>query len=380
MIRETVTPRANWREDCEAIGFSYHSIDGVYWDESRCYRFTAAEIDTLEAATGELHARCLDAVEHIVTRNRFDALAIPKASHDRIARSWRAKELSLFGRFDFAFDGKGPGKLLEYNADTPTALLEASVAQWRWLEQAIRPTNPDADQFNSLHEKLIASWRAFAVTWSAGTPVHFTCVADSEEDCGNLDYLRDVATQGGVDARFVAITDIGWDETAGIFVDDKDQEIRVLCKLYPWEWLATEAYGPHLLASSLRVIEPAWKMLLSNKGLLPILWELFPGHPNLLPAYFDANKITGDYVEKPLLSREGANVTIHRGSETIAAAGDYGEEGRIYQQYTPVPRYGDDYVTIGAWIVGDEPAGIGLREDVSPITRNTSRFVPHYFT
>jgi len=379
MIRETVTPRADWREDCEAIGFSYHSIDGVYWDESRCYRFTTDEIDTLEAATGELHARCLDAVEHIVTRNRFDVLAIPDAWHDRIARSWRAKELSLFGRFDLAFDGKGPAKLLEYNADTPTALLEASVAQWRWLEQAIRPTNPDADQFNSLHEKLIASWRAFAVTWSAGTPVHFTCAGDSEEDCGNLDYLRDVATQGGVDTRFVAIADVGWDETAGVFVDDTDQEIRVLCKLYPWEWLATEAYGPHLLASSLRVIEPAWKMLLSNKGLLPILWELFPGHPNLLPAYFDAQKLTGDYVEKPLLSREGANVTIHRGGETIAAAGDYGEEGRIYQQYTPVPRFGDDYATIGAWIVGDQPAGIGLREDVSPITCNTSRFVPHYF-
>jgi glutathionylspermidine synthase len=379
MIREMLTPRANWQEDCEAIGFSYHSLDGVYWDESRCYRFSADEIDTLEASAAELHARCLDAVEHIVARNRFDALAIPNAWRDRVARSWRAKELSLFGRFDFAWDGKGPPKLLEYNADTPTALLEASVAQWRWLEQSIRPANPDADQFNSLHEKLIASWRAFSMTWSAGTPVHFTCAGDSEEDCGNLDYLRDVATQGGVEARFVAITDVGWDETAGVFVDDRNQEIRVLCKLYPWEWLATEAYGPHLLASSLRVIEPAWKMLLSNKGLLPILWELFPEHPNLLPAWFDVEKVSGDYVAKPLLSREGANVVIHRGGETIAAEGEYGGEGQIYQGYAPIPRFGDDCVTIGAWIIGDAPAGIGLREDVSPITRNTSRFVPHYF-
>jgi glutathionylspermidine synthase len=380
MIRETMTPRPNWREDCEAIGFSYHSIDGVYWDESRCYRFTADEIDTLEAAAGELHARCLDAVEHIVTRNRFDALAIPPAWHDRVARSWRAKDFSLFGRFDFASDGSGPPKLLEYNADTPTALLEASVAQWRWLEQAIRPSQPDADQFNSLHEKLIASFRAFELTGASGTPVHFTCAGDSEEDCGNLHYLRDVATQGGIDARFVAIGDIGWDATAGAFVDDRNEEIRALCKLYPWEWLATEAYGPHLLATSLRVVEPAWKMLLSNKGLLPILWELFPDHPNLLPAYFDAGRIAGDYVEKPLLSREGANVVIHRDGETIASDGEYGSEGRIYQGFAPIPRFGDDYVTIGAWIIGDEPAGIGMREDASPITRNTSRFVPHYFT
>jgi len=209
--------------------------------------------------------------------------------------------------------------------------------------------------------------------------VHFTCAGDSEEDVGNVDYMRDVATQGGVDARFVPIDAIGWDATAGCFVGEDNEEIRVLFKLYPWEWLAAESFGPHLLRSPLRVIEPAWKMILSNKGILPILWELFPDHPNLVPAYFEAGRLSGDYVQKPLLSREGANVTLHRSGSTLAADGEYGEEGFVYQAYAPVPRYGSDYATIGAWIIGDEPAGIGIREDESPITRNTSRFVPHYF-
>ena len=31
-----------------------------------------------------------------------------------------------------------------------------------------------------------------------------------------------------------------------------------------------------------------------------------------------------------------------------------------------------------AWMVGDEPAGIALREDPGRITRYTSRFVPHF--
>jgi glutathionylspermidine synthase len=120
-------------------------------------------------------------------------------------------------------------------------------------------------------------------------------------------------------------------------------------------------------------------MLLSNKGLLPVLWELFPNHPNLLPAYFERYKISGDFVQKPLLSREGANVAIYRGGEVIREGGTYGEEGYIYQAYAEVPKFGDSYTTIGSWIVGDQAAGIGIREDATPITCNTSHFVPHYF-
>ena len=379
MEREMRAPRPDWIAQCEKVGFAYHSLDGTYWDESRCYRFAAAEVDALEAATTELNARCLDAAEHVVAHGRMAELAIPEAWHDRVAESWRARQPSLFGRFDLAFDGSGPPKLLEFNADTPTALLEASVVQWYWMQQAILPHEPSADQFNSLHEKLIANWRALAVTWSANTPVHFTCAGDSEEDCGNLDYLRDVATQAGVTTKFIAVEDIGWNDARGAFLDTDEVEISVLMKLYPWEWMAAEAFGPHLLSARIRVVEPAWKMLLSNKGLLPILWELFPDHPNLLPAFFGPGRIAGDWVEKPLLSREGANVTIHRGSAIVAADGDYGGEGRIFQAYAKIPRFGDDYVTIGSWVIGDEPAGIGLREDASEITRNTSRFVPHYF-
>jgi glutathionylspermidine synthase len=379
MEREMRAPRPDWRAQCEAVGFTFHSIDGTYWDESRCYRFTAAEVDVLEAATAELAARCLDAAEHVVARGRMGELAIPEAWRASVAESWRARQPSLMGRFDLAFDGAGPPKLLEYNADTPTALLEASVVQWHWMQQAILPHEPAADQFNSLHEKLIANWRALAVTWSANTPVHFTCAGDSAEDCGNLDYLRDVATQAGVTTKFIATEDVGWNAGRGNFVDLDEVEISVLAKLYPWEWLVADAFGAHLIEARIRVIEPSWKMLLSNKGLLPILWELFPNHPNLLPASFEAGKFAGDWVEKPLLSREGANVVIHRSDTTVASPGDYGAEGRVFQACAPIPRFGDDYVTIGSWMIGDEPAGIGLREDISEITRNTSRFVPHYF-
>lgn len=379
MERLDVAPRPHWREDCAAGGFTFHSMDGLYWDEAHCYRFSADEIDVLEAATRELHSLSLRAVESMIADNRFEQLAIPAAFADYIKASWNAREPTLAGRFDLAFDGVNPPKLLEYNADTPTALLEASVAQWRWLQDTILPRSPSADQFNSLHEKLIAGWRAIGLTVSANTPVHFSCVRDSEEDFGTVGYQRDVATQAGLNTRFVYIEDIGWADGARSFVDDDGDAITLLCKLYPWEWMIRDEFGPHLLETGLRIVEPAWKLLLSTKGLLPVLWQMNPGHPNLLPASFERFRISGDFVQKPMYSREGGNVTVYRGSDVMRAGGSYGEEGWIYQAYTPIPRFGDSYVTLGSWIVGDEPAGIGIREDSTPITRNSSHFVPHYF-
>jgi glutathionylspermidine synthase len=271
---------------------------------------------------------------------------------------------------DLAYDADQPPKLLEYNADTPTACLEASVAQWQWL-QAVRP---DADQFNSIHEKLIDAWKRLRAR--GGERLHFATVADAEEDWGNLNYLRDTAVQAGWQTFALAIERIGYN---GAFVDEFNLPIERLFKLYPWEWLVREEFGPQLAASPMQVIEPAWKMLLSNKALLVVLWELYPDHPNLLPAFYAPEPLGAQYVCKPKLAREGANVTLIDGAHVERSDGAYGAEGFVYQALARLPRHGDDYAVLGSWIVDGEPAGLGIREDTSPITRNSSRFVPHYF-
>ena len=379
MKREHRIPRPDWPAKMEALGFGFHSIDGIYWDERACYRFSGEEIDTLEDATRELHGMCIEAAAQVIESGDYSRFAIPPAFIPYIEESWRADEDTLFGRFDISWDGNGPPKMLEYNADTPTSLIEASVAQWYWLQEVVLPGEPLADQFNSLHEKLIERWREIGANLP-GKTVHFTCIGESEEDVGNLDYLCDVATQGGIDARFIDITDIGWDAVAKRFADHENAPIQALFKLYPWEWMAREAFGANLAGSGMRVIEPAWKMLLSNKAILPVLWRLNEGHPNLLPAFHEPQKFATDFVKKPLLSREGANVTITTRAGEVSVPGEYGAEGFIYQGYHPLPVYDGSHTVIGSWIVGDEPAGIGIREDESAITRNTSRFLPHYFT
>ena len=336
MRRELLDPRPGWPAAMEAVGFHYHSVDGSYWDESRCYVFDEHEIDALEAATAELHQMALNAAQHVVGAGRWEEFAVPSEWVPAIEANWRARldgssdGFTLFGRMDLSYDGHGPAKLLEYNADTPTACLEASVAQWSWL-QAVRP---HADQFNSLHEKLIDRWRLLRSS-STAQRLHFAAVKDSAEDWGNTDYLRDTAMQAGWQTVALPIERIGWNGTS--FVDEFNVPIELLFKLYP-------------------------------------------DHPNLLPAYYDPAPLGGRYAKKPKLAREGANVTLVDGGTIESVDGGYGAEGYVYQALAPLPTFGSDHTVVGSWIVGDAPAGIGIREDASPVTRNTSRFVPHYFT
>ena len=376
MQRERIVPRPDWATQLESVGFHFHSLGGVYWDESACYRFSASEIDMLEEATEKLHELSLEAVAAIVDRGLFDRFAIDGWRAEYITESWRAAAPTLYGRFDFRYDGMNAPKLLEYNADTPTSLIEAAVAQWNWL-QAVRPKS---DQFNSLHEKLIARWSEIKSSLPGVPPVmHFACVKDNEEDLGNTEYLRDTALQAGIEAVHIFVEDIGWSERDQQFVDLESRPIRALFKLYPWEWLLHEDFGPNLPRTRLQVVEPAWKVLLSCKAILAVLWELYPNHPNLLPAYFDADKLGERFVRKPLYSREGANVEVHGPRGVYTQPGTYGAEGSVYQGYAALPDFVGNYPVIGSWIVGDAPAGMGIREDSTPVTRNTSRFVPHYF-
>ena len=372
MKRVTVTPRADWRARVESVGLAFHTGSASYWNESACYEFTLAQIETIECATNELHALCLAAVEHVIRNHRFAELAIPEAAVPLIRESWTNDQPSVYGRFDLSYDGKGEPKLLEYNADTPTSLLEAAVVQWYWLQDV----SPYLDQFNSIHERLIATWsglRRFLPPL-----VHFTAVDDIEDGL-TVTYLRETAEQAGIRTVGLPIGSVGWNGEQ--FVGEEHETIRALFKLYPWEWLVQEPFGPHISKSGIPFIEPAWKMVLSNKGILPILWDLNEGHPNLLESYREptAEMRSWGYTRKPLLSREGANVRIHGGElgTTIESSGDYGAEGYIYQRTAPLPCFGGNYAVIGSWVIGGEAVGIGIRESDGPITTNQSRFVPH---
>jgi glutathionylspermidine synthase len=390
MQRIPVDERSNWRERAEQSGFVFHTANGErYWDESAYYAFSLKEIENdLEAPTAALDAMCGELVGRAVADERImQRLVIPESFWDFIATSWKRRDGTLYGRFDLRYDGQGPAKMLEYNADTPTSVFEAAVFQWGWLDDAVAQqiVARDADQFNSLHERLIAGWKALLAPTNTSHPtrrkVHFAGMLDNPEDAGTLAYLADTATQAGAITRLMAMDAIGRTPKGG-FVDADDAPIEIAFKLYPWEWMFREQFGTSLLGASTRWIEPPWKAILSSKGILPLLWEMFEGHPNLLPAYFadDPRRATlGDsYVMKPLHSREGANVKIViAGNVVDFDEGPYGDEPMILQAVAPLPVFDGNYTVLGSWIAGGVPAGLSVREDNGPITKNASRFLPH---
>lgn len=354
-----------------------------YWDESAYYQFTLKQIEQdLEDPTVEIHQMCLDVVDRVVNSEKLlQQFQIPKQYWQMIADSWQAQEPSLYSRLDFCYHGNGPAKLYENNADTPTSLYESGFWQWLWLQDLV-DTNQlarNADQFNSLQEKLIHRLADIARYYKVDM-IHFSSCKDTDEDRGTVQYLQDCAAEAGLSNPFVYIEDIGIAKE-GCFTDLGDNPIATLFKLYPWEFMQREEFGDYIQSSETNWIEPIWKSILSNKALMPMLWKLHKGHPNLLPAYFEdelALASEAKLVKKPIYSREGANISIIENGKTLVEAhGPYGEEGFIYQAYFPLPRFENNHTLIGSWLVDDQAAGISVREDTSEITQDLSRYLPH---
>ena len=374
MQRIDCTPRADWERRVEDLGLVWHTAAGApYWNESAAYVFTSVEVETLERATRDLYAMFLNAGQYIVDQRLFGRFGVPAWCEPLIVEAWNGEPPALnYGRFDLGFDGRGPPKLFEFNCDTPTSLLEAAVVQWAWKEEVF----PDHDQFNSLHDKLVAKWRDVA-PYLADPLVHFSHAGEATgEDAVTCAYLLDTAREAGLVGQPLLVSDIGWAE--GRFYDLQDREIRTLQHLYPWEWLVNEPYGRHIAENAGRTtwIEPIWKMMWSNKAILPILWDLYPRHPNLLWATRDA-PASASHVRKPVLAREGANVSVVReGREIASTDGGYADAAVVYQGLYDLPSFDGAMPVIGSWVVDGEPAGVGVRED-GLVTGDLSRFTPH---
>ena len=384
MQRIPAIQRVNLELAAKEHGLEYtagHGISG--WDESAYYQFTLRQIEEdIESVADEIEGLCFQVVDRAIgNESVLSRLGIPEAFWDYITQSWRNNEKNLLGRMDFSYGGNGPAKLLEYNADTPTTLYETAVFQWEWLEHASNNglVSQDCDQLNDVHESIVEAFSNMGIDGLS----HFACNQEIEDDKGTLDYIAECAREAGLECCSLDMGDIGVDDL-GRFTDLDSRNITTLVKLYPWEWLMREEFGSHIPTSGVLFVEPPWKSILSNKGLLPLLWGMFEGHPNLLPSFFEDDSAvktlvdSGDYVRKPLISRQGANVEIAQNGKTlIQSEGPYGEEPHIVQAFEPLPDIEGKYPLIGCWMVASKAVGLCIREDNTLVTSKDARVIPH---
>jgi glutathionylspermidine synthase len=322
MQRLAMDPCPDWQDRAEAQGFRFLGADGrPRWRDDAAYRFTATDIDTLGDAAQQLEDLCLELVERIVAAGDYAAFGLGDLACTLIEDSWRRQDKNLFGRLDLAWDGHGAPRLLAYAADAPEGLHDASVVQWEWFDSHYN----HGDQFNGIDDMLIEAWKHFGL-W--GHRVHFACDGDDDAARGACDYLRGTAMQAGLETGFLPIGQLGWNGKR--FTDQEARPITVLCKLSPWDRLLQAAIAPQIRASGVRLIEPAWKLLLSHDALLPLLRLAFPGHDNLQPV------------------------------DALPA----------FDGFTPV---------LGVWIVASRACGLGIQESRPGQSHGSqdSRFVPH---
>lgn len=401
MYFKQIKARPNWKETAASLGYLSSVFDNPpYWAEALSEPFCAVvsieEVEEIiERATEELTEIALAVVDEVCRGKHsdkyFEQLKIPQAYRQPIRNSWERQERSLYGRFDFAYCG-GTLKMLELNFDTPTSLYEASVFQWLWLEELLAQSKlpKGSDQFNSIHERLVEVFKTIQFDRSG---LHLACLRDYPEDEDTVLYLESCAAAAAVKTTFMHMDELGIDES-GLLVDGRGERINCLFKLYPWETLIKEDLalcGDSPLATLIRAgkttfIEPSWKAILSNKAVLPIMWQIASGNAFLAESYLDDNSKQADslrarpHVRKPIFGREGGSVSIqlHGQSETVSRPSQYGEEGYILQEYHKLATYHNYHVVLGSWVVDNQPAGMGMRADKNLITGNTAHFIPHY--
>ncbi len=376
MERVATGARADLAATADRLGLQASNDDGTpYLVMDAGYALDKAEIDELYDASVELERMCMELVHRVVNEDLFDRFALEPLAARLVADSWDRQARNLIGRFDLAWQPGLPPKLIEYNAETPVGLVEAARFQAEWCAAAA----PGALQFNEIEGRLVEAWRNFGLP---RFPVHFAGAGDDAEAALTLDFLAETARAAGLDAQRLDLDAIGWDGEK--FLDGGDRPIRTLFKLYPWAWLVADDFGPNIEIAGLTAIEPAWKMLLADKRVLPLMWEMFPGHPNLLPASLEARDIAGPAVAKPAMGRDGAGVKLHANGLSAPPTGGDPENAEpldgppVYQAMAPLAKSGGITVLPSVWMVASRPAGLGLREADGDFIGSAARFVSHF--
>lgn len=374
----------------EEVGMSWHTDpDGQPYVADEIVQVTEAEAESYYAAANELYDMYVEAAQHVIDNDLFLELDIPYNLVDQIHRSWESDHRHLYGRFDFAGGVDGlPIKLIEFNADTPTSLFETAVVQWALLKAN---GMDEAAQFNTVYESIRDNFRRLVTgeedpetfgQYYRYQNILFSSIRDLPEDERTVSFLQHLASDAGFQTDFCYMDEVGFLEEEGIFNPDETR-FDYWFKLYPWEDIALQTDGINGILDDITrntdtvILNPAYTLLFQSKGIMKVLYELFPDSPYLLETRYEALR-GKKQVAKKMFGREGANTVIYDAAGQILkeVPGEYDRYRTIYQEFAEYPKdsQGRSYQAgvFFAW----EACGLGFRRG-GEILDNLSKFVGH---
>ncbi|HIP45670.1 MAG TPA: glutathionylspermidine synthase family protein [Sulfurospirillum arcachonense] len=377
-------------EFLESIGFYWHTDeDKSPYVADELVIVTQEEADKYYEATNELYDMFVEAGEHVIQNDLLHEIGIPFNVIDMVKQSWENDiHWHLYGRFDLAggVDGK-PIKLIEFNADTPTALFETAIVQWALLKAN---GMDERSQFNNTYEAIKENFKRlvvmsgdtenFAENYN-GWKILFSSVKGSIEDENTTKLLQSAANEAGFGTDFAFADEVEFDGEDGIFKGDENFEYWF--KLIPWENIGIDESGLALMLREIMdnqkaiILNPAYTLMFQSKAFMKILWDLYPNHPLLLECSYEP--LQGKkQVEKRVFGREGANTVILDEKNHVIAQeeGEYENFAPIYQEYVELntDKNGESYQA--GVFYAYEACGLGFRRG-GLILNNYSKFVGH---
>ena len=373
----------------EELGFVWHTdSDNTSYIADELVVVSEDEAEAYAKAANELYDMFVEAGEYIVENNLFHEVGIPFNLVDLVKLSWESDiHWHLYGRFDLAGGVDGaPIKLLEFNADTPTALFESAIIQWAILKQN---GLEEERQFNFIYEALLENFKRVVTLKESveefeelyeGWKFLFSSIKGNAEEENTVKLLQHIATEAGFETEFGFIDEVEFNDSAIYFNEEK---FELLFKLIPWEDIAIEESDLAMLLTDIIknqeaiIFNPAYTLMFQSKAILKILWDLYPNHPLLLETSYeplDGKK----QVEKPIYGREGESVKILEADGKLIAGqtGNYDNHKMVYQEYVELLKdeKGNSYQA--GVFYAYEACGLGFRRG-ELILNNMSKFVGH---
>jgi glutathionylspermidine synthase len=378
-------------EFLKSINFSWHTDedDDTPYLVDELIEVSEVEAEAFAEAANELYDMYVEAGDYVIDNDLLHDINIPFNLVEIIKQSWENDvHWHLYSRFDFAggLDGK-PIKLLEFNADTPTVLLDTAIAQWAILK---KNNMNEESQFNNIHQCIKENFQRLVTLEESvenfgeyydGWKILFSSVRGAQEDEDTTKYLESIAKEAGFETAFAYMDEVEFSEDNGISHDGVEYEF--FFKLVPWEDIAIDEGGLATVLTQIInnkkaiVLNPAYTLMFQSKAFMKILWDLYPNHPLLLETSFEP--LEGAYVQKPAFGREGENIIITKENGEILDEkdGNYENFMPIYQEFAELNR--DDngaYYHAGVFFAW-EGCGLGFRKAVRAIIDDDAKFVGH---